>query len=204
MHVVDVNSGNRSKQNNGQEENALDVNLAAADELARQLRLRDIGGIIVVDFIDMNEADNRQKLYERMCQNMQQDRAKHNILPLSKFGLMQITRQRVRPAMSVDTSEDCPTCHGKGKISPSILFTDVLENKIDYLVNKLRIKKFTLHLHPYVAAYINQGFLSIKRKWQMKYGFSINIIPNQSLAYLEYKFYNSGEEIDMKEEYEFR
>ena len=113
LHVVDVNSGNRSKSGNGQEANALDVNLGAADELARQLRLRDMGGIIVVDFIDMNLAENRQKLYERMCQNMQKDRAKHNILPLSKFGLMQITRQRVRPAMDVTTDEDCPTCFGK-------------------------------------------------------------------------------------------
>ena len=105
LHVVDVNSGNRAKNTNGQEANALEVNLGAADELARQLRLRDMGGIIVVDFIDMNEAENRQKLYERMCSNMQKDRARHNILPLSKFGLMQITRQRVRPAMDVDTSE---------------------------------------------------------------------------------------------------
>ena len=106
LHVVDVNSGNRSKSGNGQEENAIDVNIGAADELARQLRLRDMGGIIVVDFIDMNLAENRQKLYERMCKNMQKDRAKHNILPLSKFGLMQITRQRVRPAMDVSTDED--------------------------------------------------------------------------------------------------
>lgn len=122
LHVVDVNSGNRSKSTNGQEANALDVNLGAADELARQLRLRDMGGIIVVDFIDMNLAENRQKLYERMCQNMQKDRAKHNILPLSKFGLMQITRQRVRPAMDVTTDEDCPVCFGKGKSNlPSCL-----------------------------------------------------------------------------------
>ena len=205
MHVVDVNSGNRSKQNNDQEENAVDVNLAAADELARQLRLRDMGGIIVVDFIDMNEPENRQKLYERMCQNMQKDRAKHNILPLSKFGLMQITRQRVRPAMDIATNEDCPTCHGKGVIAPSLLFTDVLESKIDCLVNKLNVKKFVLHLHPYVAAYINQGIMSIKRKWQLKYGFKIKIVPNQSLAYLEYKFLNKdNEEIDMKEEYEMK
>lgn len=205
MHVVDVNSGNRSKQNNDQEENAIDVNLAAADELARQLRLRDMGGIIVVDFIDMSESENRQKLYERMCQNMQKDRAKHNILPLSKFGLMQITRQRVRPAMDIATNEDCPTCHGKGVIPPSILFTDVLENKIDYLVNKLNIRKFTLHLHPYVSAYINQSIMSIKRKWQIKYGFKIKIIPSQNLAYLEYKFFNKdNEEIDMKEEFEIK
>ncbi|MBQ9287901.1 MAG: Rne/Rng family ribonuclease [Bacteroidaceae bacterium] len=200
LHVVDVNSGNRSKSNDGQENNAIDVNLGAADELARQLRLRDMGGIIVVDFIDMHEPENRQKLYERMCQNMQKDRAKHNILPLSKFGLMQITRQRVRPAMDVVVDEVCPTCFGKGRIRSSILFTDTLENKIDYLVNKLEIRKFKLHIHPYVAAYINQGIFSLKRKWQMKYGFGIKIVPNQSLAFLQYIFYDkNGEEIDMKD-----
>jgi len=205
LHVVDVNSGNRAKGTNSQEGNALEVNLGAADEIARQLRLRDMGGIIVIDFIDMNEAENRQKLYERMCTNMQLDRAKHNILPLSKFGLMQITRQRVRPAMDVNTSETCPTCFGKGTIKPSILFTDSLENKIDYLVNKLKVKKFTLHIHPYIDAYINQGLLSLKRRWQVKYGFGIKIIPNQKLAFLEYKFYDSNsEEIDMKEEIEIK
>ena len=205
LHVVDVNSGNRSKSTNGQEENAIDVNLGAADELARQLRLRDMGGIIVVDFIDMNLAENRQKLYERMCKDMQKDRAKHNILPLSKFGLMQITRQRVRPAMDVTTDELCPTCFGKGHIKSSILFTDTLENKLDYLVNKLKIKKFTLYIHPYVAAYVNKGVMSLKRKWQMKYGFGIKIIPDQSLAFLQYKFTDEhGEEIDMKEEMEIK
>ena len=125
LHVVDVNSGNRSHSDNGQEANALDVNLGAADELARQLRLRDMGGIIVVDFIDMNLAEDRQLLYERMCKNMQKDRARHNILPLSKFGLMQITRQRVRPAMDVNVEETCPTCFGKGKIKSSIIFTEI-------------------------------------------------------------------------------
>ena len=205
LHVVDVNSGNRTKNANGQEANALEVNLGAADELARQLRLRDMGGIIVVDFIDMNLAENRQKLYERMCQNMQKDRARHNILPLSKFGLMQITRQRVRPAMDVNTEETCPTCFGKGTIKPSILFTDTLESKIDYLVNKLKIKKFSLHIHPYIAAYVNQGIMSLKRKWQMKYGLGIKIIPNQKLAFLQYVFYDQhGEEIDMKEEIEIK
>lgn len=205
LHVVDVNSGNRSKSQNGQEANALDVNLGAADELARQLRLRDMGGIIVVDFIDMNLAENRQKLYERMCENMKKDRAKHNILPLSKFGLMQITRQRVRPAMDVNTAEDCPVCFGKGVIRPSILFTDTLESKIDYLVNKLGFKRFKLHIHPYVAAYVNQGIISMKRRWQMKFGFGIKVIPDQKLALLQYEFYDSrGEEIDMKEEHEIK
>lgn len=201
LHVVDVNSGNRTRSEKGQEANALDVNLGAADELARQLRLRDMGGIIVVDFIDMNLSEDRQLLYERMCKNMQKDRARHNILPLSKFGLMQITRQRVRPAMDVNVEETCPTCFGKGKIKSSILFTDQLERKIDNLVNKIGVKKFYLHVHPYVAAYINQGVVSLKRKWQLKYGFGIHIIASQKLAFLQYEFYDKNKEfIDMTEE----
>ena len=203
MHVVDVNSGNRIKKDNGQEENALEVNLGAADELARQLRLRDMGGIIIVDFIDMRLAEDRQMLYERMCKNMQQDRARHNILPLSKFGLMQITRQRVRPAVDLDVEETCPTCFGKGKIKSSYLFTDQLERKIDYLVNRIGIRKCYLHVHPYVAAYINKGIMSLKRKWQLKYGTGIRIIASQKMAFLQYEFYDAEKQyIDMKEEME--
>ena len=203
MHVVDVNSGTRARSENGQEDNALNVNLDAADELARQVRLRDMGGIIIVDFIDMKLAEDRQLLYERMCKNLQTDRARHNILPLSKFGLMQITRQRVRPAMDVNVEETCSTCFGKGTIKSSVLFTDQLEGKIDYLVNKIGIKKFYLHVHPYVAAYINQGFPSLKRKWQLKYGFGVHVISSEKLAFLQYEFYNKDREfIDMKEEIE--
>lgn len=200
MHVVDVNSGNRARGVNGQEANALDVNLGAADELARQLRLRDMGGIIIVDFIDMNLPEDRQLLYERMCKNMQQDRARHNILPLSKFGLMQITRQRVRPAMDVVVEETCPTCFGSGKIRSSILFTDTLEGKIANLTGKIGIKNFTLYVHPYVAAYINKGIWSMKRKWQFKYGFGIKVVPSQKMAFMQYEFYDAkGQYIDMKE-----
>lgn len=206
LHVVDVNSGNRTRNNaSNQEENALEVNLGAADELARQLRLRDMGGIIVVDFIDMDKAENRQALYERMTENMGRDRAKHNILPLSKFGLMQITRQRVRPATSLAVEESCPVCNGKGKIQPSVLFTETLENKIETMVKTIGLKKFKLHIHPYVAAYIKKGFISIYRKWQMKYGMGVRVIPDQKLAYLEYHFYDkTGKEVDMKEESEIK
>jgi ribonuclease G len=205
MHVVDVNSGNRSKAGNDQEANALEVNLAAADELARQLRLRDLGGIIVVDFIDMVKAENRQALFARMRENMQNDRAKHNILQLSKFGLMQITRQRVRPEMHIDTEEVCPTCLGKGFSRPSILFVDELENKIDYLVNTLKVKEFKLFVHPYVDAYINKGFpfFTLKWKWKRKYKASFKIIPSQNLSYLQYRFLDAdANEIDLKEEIE--
>ena len=199
MHVVDVNSGNRTKEKE-QEQNALDTNLGAADEIARQLRLRDMGGIIVVDFIDMNLAEDRQMLYERMCKAMQKDRARHNILPLSKFGLMQITRQRVRPAMDVDVAEDCPTCFGTGTIRSSLLFTDLLERKIEQLVEKIGIKKFYLHVHPYVAAYINKGIVSIKMRWQLKYGLGVRIVPSQKLAFMQYEFYdNKRQFIDMKD-----
>ncbi len=203
MHVIDVNSGNRTNADNPQEQNALEVNLGAADEIARQLRLRDMGGIIVVDFIDMNLAEDRQMLYERMCKNMQDDRARHNILPLSKFGLMQITRQRVRPAMDVTIEETCPTCFGRGKITPSILFTTQLEQKIAHLTRKIGIRRFVLYVHPYVAAYINQGVWSLRRQWQMRYGWGWRIVASQKMAFLQYEFYDTKKQfIDMKEEIE--
>jgi ribonuclease G len=201
MHVIDVNSGNRSKSSTGQENTAIDVNLAAAEEIARQLRLRDMGGIIVVDFIDMRESDNRQKLYDHMRTIMANDRAKHNILQVSKFGLMQITRQRVRPVMDFNTAETCPTCFGKGEIKSSILFVDDLEKKIKDVVEVLKVKKFKLHVHPYIAAFIKQGIFSLKWKWKCNYSMGMHIIPDQSLGFLEYKFFDRyKEELDMKDD----
>ncbi|MCH5231359.1 MAG: Rne/Rng family ribonuclease [Muribaculaceae bacterium] len=204
LHVIDVNSGNRSKQSSDQESNALDVNLKAADEIARQLRLRDMGGIIVIDFIDMNKAEHRQTLYEHMKEIMAKDRARHNILPLSKFGLMQITRQRVRPALDITTSEVCPSCFGKGEIQPSLLFTDKLDEKLDYLVNTLKVKKFSMYVHPFVDAYVKKGLISIYTRWRRKFGRGVKVLPDQSLAYLQYKVLDQeGKEIDLKEESDF-
>ncbi len=201
LHVIDVNSGNRSKATNDQETNALEVNMRAADEIARQLRLRDMGGIIVIDFIDMNKPENRQKLLEHMRELMANDRARHNILPLSKFGLMQITRQRVRPAMDIITTEDCPSCYGKGTVQPSLLFTDTLKEKIDYLTGELNTQGFTMYVHPFVDAYIKKGLLSLYRKWRMDSGRKFRILPDQSLAYLQYRVVGpDGVEIDLKEE----
>lgn len=202
LHVIDVNSGNRSRAANDQESNALEVNLRAADEIARQLRLRDMGGIIVVDFIDMAKGEHRQQLYEHMREVMANDRARHNILPLSKFGLMQITRQRVRPALDITTAENCPCCFGKGEIQPSLLFTDTLFEKLDYLVNTLKVRDFVMYIHPFVDAYIKRGWLtSMYRKWRRALGGKFKIIPDESLAYLQYRVLDKDRnEIELKDE----
>ncbi len=202
LHVIDVNSGNRARSGADQESNALEVNLRAADEIVRQLRLRDMGGIIVVDFIDMAKGENRQQLYEHMRTLMESDRARHNILPLSKFGLMQITRQRVRPDLEIETAEKCPSCGGKGEVQSSILFTDTLHEKLDYCINTLGHKNFVMYVHPYVDAYIKKGlFTSIYRNWRSEFGKKFKIEPDQSLAYLQYKVIGADKQlIDLHEE----
>ncbi|MCH5219131.1 MAG: Rne/Rng family ribonuclease [Muribaculaceae bacterium] len=202
LHVIDVNSGNRTKAGNDQETNALDVNLRAADEIARQLRLRDMGGIIVIDFIDMTKNEHRQQLYDHMKEIMAKDRARHNILPLSKFGLMQITRQRVRPALDIVTDESCPSCHGQGRVQPSLLFTDTLFEKLEYVCKSLNIADFILYVHPYVDAYIKKGWIwSLASKWKRALGHNFRVVPDQSLAYLEYKVVDKdGNVLDLKEE----
>ncbi len=202
LHVIDVNSGNRSKATNDQESNALEVNLRAADEIARQLRLRDMGGIIVVDFIDMAKAEHRQQLYDHMREIMANDRARHNLLPLSKFGLMQITRQRVRPVLDITVAEECPSCFGKGKVQPSILFTDTLFEKLEYMVGTLGLRDFVMYVHPYVDAYIKKGlFSTMYGKWRRTLGRCFKIVPDQSLAYLQYRAVDKdGKDIPLREE----
>jgi len=201
LHVIDVNSGNRAKASNDQESNALEVNLRAADEIARQLRLRDMGGIIVIDFIDMNKAEHRQAVYDHMREIMANDRARHNILPLSKFGLMQITRQRVRPALDITTTEACPSCYGKGEVQPSLLFTDTLKEKIEYLLNTLKVSDFTMYVHPFVDAYLKKGLFSRYLRWRLSLGRKFRILPDQSLAYLQYRILDKQRNgIDLQEE----
>jgi ribonuclease G len=196
LHVIDVNSGNRSKTGASQESNALEVNVSAAQEIARQLRLRDMGGIIVVDFIDMHDQEHKQLLFEKMKEAMAADRAKHNILPVSKFGLMQITRQRVRPELSVETLEKCPTCKGTGEIAPSIVFEEEIFNNISFLVNNQTLRSITIKVHPYVASYLCGGLLSKRLQWSMKLRCWVQIIGVPSYHYLEHHFfYKDGEEI---------
>lgn len=188
LFSIDVNSGSK-KLYEDQEENAYQFNMLAADELVHQLRLRDIGGIIIVDFIDMDSKEHQQQLYDYVRKLMERDRAKHNVLPLSKFGLMQITRQRVRPAVEVDVMETCPTCMGKGKIQPSILFTDQVAEECERM-SQLYGRGIRLHLHPYVYAYVDRGWMaSLKSQWRRRYG--IRVVENQSLGMLEMRFFNA-------------
>jgi ribonuclease G len=194
LHVIDVNSGNRSKTVANQETNAFETNLAAAEEIGRQLRLRDMGGIIVIDFIDMQSSDHRQKVNEKIKQAMENDRAKHSILPLSKFGLMQITRQRVRPEMHISTTEKCPTCNGTGEIAPSILFIDKIENQIDSLLKKEKHNMLVLKLHPYVAAYMKRGLIPLSLKWRFRFKTRIKVISISSYDFLEYHIFDSHRE----------
>ena len=196
MHVIDVNSGQRVSKENSQEENALSVNLEAAAEIARQLRLRDMGGIIIVDFIDMQEAAHRKELYNKLKEEMSKDRARHTILPASKFGLIQITRQRVRPENEVTVQEKCPTCNGTGKIRSSYLIIDEIENNMRYLLLDQNEDQITVQVHPFLYAYLNKGLFSIKRKWKWKYNRKIDIKEVKSFHITQYNFLNkNGEEI---------
>ncbi|MCX7862036.1 MAG: Rne/Rng family ribonuclease [Bacteroidales bacterium] len=197
LHVIDVNSGHRNANINDQEQNALEVNLIAAEEIARQLRLRDLGGIIVIDFIDMYKAENKKILYERMKKLMEKDRAKHNILPLSKFGLMQITRQRVRPQIVLNTKEKCPSCNGTGEIINSLHVIEKINSYLEYLSKNTRYKYFHLKTNPFIAAYLKKGLLSLRIKWMFKYNCYIKISASHDIPFLEYNFYNfKGQLID--------
>lgn len=187
LHVIDVNSGNRSNKAANQEETALEVNLIAASEIARQLRLRDMGGIIVIDFIDMSNPDNRKKLFDFLREEMSDDKAKHKILPPSKFGLIQITRQRVRPEVSIKTQEEDPN-NGNTEVDAPIVIIDRIKADLERLL--VNHSKVVLHVHPFISAYITKGFPSLRAKWFIEYKKWIKVIPRDAFTYLEYQFFD--------------
>jgi len=198
LHVIDVNSGSSATHNamEDQESTALKVNLEAIREIARQLRLRDLGGIICIDFIDQRKIDNKKRVYDEMRKELAGERAKHTVLPLSKFGVMQITRQRVRPDIAVVTTESCPTCGGTGTISASISVSDIVEQNLDYVLRKQNEKKISVHLHPYLYAYFTKGIMSKQMSWFLKYGKWISIQKDSSLGVVDFKLINqNGDEI---------
>lgn len=190
LHVIDVNSGNRTKAEDNQEQTAMDVNLAAAKEIARQLRLRDWGGIIIIDFIDLHKSQNRQALFEEMTRLMASDKAKHTVLPLTKFGLMQITRQRVRPVAVENVSDTCPTCGGSGKIEPTVLLDKKIENQISFLTQDRGHKYIKLVVSPYVAAFLKRGFWSLRRRWQWKYKVRLEVAEDQSTGIIDVHYHD--------------
>ncbi len=193
LHVVDVNSGFKSVSNN-QEENALQTNLEAAEEIARQLRLRDIGGIIVIDFIDMKLPENKKKVQEALDEFMKTDRARHSVLPISKFGLLQATRQRIRPEVNINTSEDCPACNGTGKITSTLLLEDEMEKKLAYLATHGH-KSLQILVHPIIHSHLTKGiFSSILKKWKRKYKLKLKSIPENNSHLVEYKFLDDQQE----------
>ena len=188
MHVVDVNSGNRTAKGDTQEQNALAVNLESADELARVLRLRDMGGIICVDFIDMHKKEHNKMIFEKMKTLLKTDRAKHSVIPPSKFGVMEITRQRVRPETNIETSEVCPSCDGTGKIQASIMFTDEIESALDHLMLSGKYKKLTLLVHPYIASFFTNGIISKQVKWFFKYKKWVSVKAANANTFFEFSF----------------
>ncbi|WP_340199660.1 Rne/Rng family ribonuclease [Ascidiimonas sp. W6] len=194
LHVIDVNSGNRSNKAKTQEGTALEVNLIAASEIARQLRLRDMGGIIVIDFIDMNTSENRRKLYDHLRAEMKEDRAKHKILPPSKFGLIQITRQRVRPERNIKTREEDPSASREGEIDAPILVIDRITADLEKILKDKEGAKdgIVLNAHPFVAAYLTKGFPSIRSKWFLEHKKWVKILPRDAYTYLEYHFKNKS------------
>ncbi len=189
LHVIDVNSGQQSNKAKTQEDTALAVNLVAATEIARQLRLRDMGGIIVIDFIDMTTAANRKKLYEHLREEMKEDRAKHKILPPSKFGLIQLTRQRVRPERNIKTREENP--NGDGEVEAPIVVIDKITSDLEKVLQHKNAKNgVVLNVHPFIAAYLTKGFPSIRSKWFLEHKKWIKILPRHAYTYLEYHFKN--------------
>lgn len=187
MHVIDVNSGNR-KGADGQENNALLTNVEAAEEIARVLQLRDMGGIVCIDFIDMHDRANNKTLFEHLKTEMKNDRAKHNILPPSKFGVVEITRQRVRPETDINTSEKCPTCKGTGEVQASILFAEEIENNLRYLLTERKQKSIVLLVHPYLESHFKRGLISRQLKWFLKYKVWVPVRGVTAYNLLQYAF----------------
>ena len=194
MHVIDVNSGHKSNSSANQEQNALKTNLEAADEIARQIRLREIGGIIIIDFIDMRNPVNRKAVNSRVKEMMKDDRAKKTILPLSKFCIMQITRQRVRPELRIDTTENCPSCNGTGKIQPSALVVDEIQNNLNYFLTERNEPHIRVQTHPFIEAFLTKGLISKYLKWRFTYSNRIRLKPDESYHMTEYHFFNKANE----------
>lgn len=190
MHVYDINSGSKLAKDSEREDNVLNINMEAAMEVARQLRLRDIGGLIAIDFIDMRSHANQKAVYERMKELMRADKAQHSILPVSRFGIMEITRERVKPAIEIESNETCPVCKGTGETRPSILIIDEIETAINYISSELKERYVKIRVHPFIRTHLIHGLFSIRIKWMIKYKLWISVSASQSIQLIEFQILN--------------
>ncbi len=196
MYVVDVNSGPYAAKER-QEDNSLKTNLDAAREIAKQLRLRDIGGIIVVDFIDLRDEKNRKKIYDELKKEFRKDQAKTNIIGMSDFGLVQITRQRIRPSVVNSVSKVCPMCGGSGNVvSQDTIVTDI-ESWINTFKHNTSYRAIDLYVNPYLKSFLTKGMFSKRWKWMSKYHVKVSIIGDETISLNEFHVTLAGSDIDI-------
>ncbi|NHQ59605.1 ribonuclease E/G [Chlorobium sp. BLA1] len=202
MVVVDVNSG-RYAAKREQEENSLKTNLEAAREIVRQLRLRDIGGIIVVDFIDMLDQKNAKKVYDSMKTELRNDRAKSNILPMSDFGIMQITRERIRPSLMQRMGDQCPACGGTGVVQARFTTINQIERWLRKyaLKHPLNFQQLDLYVSPTVVEPLQNSDLKTELKWFLQHLLFVQVKPDESLRSDDFRFYSRKNNKDITAEY---
>lgn len=196
MYVVDVNSGPYAAKEK-QEDNSLKTNLEAAREVAKQLRLRDIGGIIVVDFIDQRDDKNRKKIYDELKKEFKKDPAKTNVIGMSDFGLVQITRQRIRPSVVNSVSKVCPTCGGSGSVVTQNTIIADLDAWLSKFKHTTDYRAVDIYINPYLKSHLEKGFMSIKRKWMLQYFVKITFVADETVSLNEYKATLTGSDIEI-------
>ena len=200
MTVIDVNSG-RYAAKKEQEQNSLRTNLEAAREVCRQLRLRDNGGLIVVDFIDLDDEKNKKKIYDEMKKELRKDRAKMTVLPMTEFGLVQITRQRIRQSIQLSFSEACPTCGGTGLVQSKATTINQIERWIKRFKSESREFRLELRVNPTIAQYLSHGTISRMTKIQFNFFVKVKLIPDSSLAMEDFRFTSVRQKKDVTEQY---
>ncbi len=200
MVVIDVNSG-RYAAKKEQELNSLRTNLEAAREIVRQIRLRDLGGIIVIDFIDLEDERNKKKVYDELRREFRKDRAKVTVLPMTEFGLVQITRQRIRQSVLHAFSEPCPTCAGSGLVPSKSTILSHIERWIRRFKSETKEFRLILRVHPSIAAYLTEGKLSRLRKMMLKFFVLIKLEEDPSLAVDDFRFVSRRQNKDITDQF---
>jgi len=200
MVTIDINTG-RFVGRGDQESTILKTNIEAAREIARQIRLRDIGGLIICDFIDMTHRENRRKLNDEFRHAFRVDRAKRSILPVNEFGLIQMTRERIRPSLMLAFSEPCPHCHGVGRI----LSRDSVAIKIERWFNRARVdgrfKRYDLVINPSLADVMISNGVNRVNKLMKLHGFRINLIRDTTIPAQEFRVFDQKEKTELTDTY---